>query len=200
LALKSCRECGQAVSTEAPTCPHCGAKDHPTRTRRSNGNIALILIGLVSIGYFIATTNLEGEEKKKTSMTPEDYSQLQTCSSDWRKCRDNSQLVNESGVLAQVASSCQTAAGYTGRYGAPSISFWSSFGHYRDGDDYIKTGIVQVGEPRAEYKNQFGGTTVIDVECYYNLNCKSPNFWECIENIVSPTNPELLLPWRKKLD
>ena len=30
MALKPCRECGASISTEAQTCPHCGA---PHRTK-----------------------------------------------------------------------------------------------------------------------------------------------------------------------
>lgn len=30
MALIQCRECGQSVSTEATTCPHCGAPQQPT--------------------------------------------------------------------------------------------------------------------------------------------------------------------------
>jgi len=34
MALEPCRECGQQVSTEAPTCPHCGVPS-PTREGRT---------------------------------------------------------------------------------------------------------------------------------------------------------------------
>lgn len=40
MALQSCRECGERVSSEAPTCPHCGATD-PAGTGARAGARAL---------------------------------------------------------------------------------------------------------------------------------------------------------------
>jgi hypothetical protein len=54
MALKPCRECGQQVSTEAVSCPHCGAPlrstaiptPEPVPTKRDNG-------GCVASGFRI---------------------------------------------------------------------------------------------------------------------------------------------------
>jgi ribosomal protein L40E len=43
MALKPCRECGQEVSTDAKSCPHCGTK-HPTGKRKPLGCGMLILV------------------------------------------------------------------------------------------------------------------------------------------------------------
>lgn len=62
MALKACHECGQQISTEAKTCPSCGAEnpqpDSPQRnsqttaTKRgmSAGKAILIAIGLLTFG------------------------------------------------------------------------------------------------------------------------------------------------------
>src|SRR5689334_11699865 len=56
MALRSCRECGKDVSTEARTCPHCGiprpAPEHapPTSQERRTGAIALALLAVVGVG------------------------------------------------------------------------------------------------------------------------------------------------------
>lgn len=42
MALKSCRECKREVSTDAKTCPHCGAP-RPTEPKRNTGRYWLAL-------------------------------------------------------------------------------------------------------------------------------------------------------------
>lgn len=46
MALKSCRECAHQVSTEAPTCPHCGATD-PAGTKAEARRTVQIAVGLL---------------------------------------------------------------------------------------------------------------------------------------------------------
>ncbi len=49
MALISCHECGSQISTEAKTCPHCGAKNksRPPLVRKS-----LLILGVIIIGGF----------------------------------------------------------------------------------------------------------------------------------------------------
>ena len=52
MALVSCRECGQQISSEAATCPHCGTPQHRGRVMLMLVGAALIL--LVCWGIFYA--------------------------------------------------------------------------------------------------------------------------------------------------
>ena len=66
MALKNCKECGNKVSTEAVSCPSCGAV---LKKRRGClwyiGYVILILVSLWLIGDFMDYMN--GETKKSTS-------------------------------------------------------------------------------------------------------------------------------------
>lgn len=55
MALVSCRECGQKISTEAKTCPHCGVQ-HPTGKPSNNMGIGcLTVIGIIVLAVIIAS-------------------------------------------------------------------------------------------------------------------------------------------------
>jgi hypothetical protein len=49
MAMRPCRECGKAISTEAQACPHCG--DKPRRTSAFTWIIA-VFFGLVGFSWF----------------------------------------------------------------------------------------------------------------------------------------------------
>jgi uncharacterized membrane protein YvbJ len=54
MALGSCRECGKQVAQDAPSCPHCGARDPaPTTTGKVKKEAASMLKWL-AIGTVIA--------------------------------------------------------------------------------------------------------------------------------------------------
>ncbi len=54
MALTKCRECGKEISTEAVTCPHCGA---PTgrQAKRTSGCAVVIAVGLLALVYAMLT-------------------------------------------------------------------------------------------------------------------------------------------------
>ena len=77
MALITCQECKHEVSTEAKTCPNCGAKVRPPKKPMSS--TMKLLLGLLGIG-FLASVMVEGnkkdevkkaEEQRVASMTPE---------------------------------------------------------------------------------------------------------------------------------
>lgn len=49
MALRKCRECGGQVSSEAPTCPHCGVKK-PVSRQSKLATMVVVLIILAAIG------------------------------------------------------------------------------------------------------------------------------------------------------
>lgn len=61
MALVHCRECGEKISDQAPSCPKCGAPQQQA-PQKTNGNNSGFLIGLILIvvlgfgGYFYLTT------------------------------------------------------------------------------------------------------------------------------------------------
>lgn len=71
MALKKCKECGKEVSTEAKTCPNCGA---PVKTKSSVGCLTIIAIIFV-IGMIGLLIN--NDKSDKTSKTQSDAPQKQ---------------------------------------------------------------------------------------------------------------------------
>ena len=80
MALTMCRECGKQVSTEAPTCPHCGVANpglRPERTARSPEQIraaqhkavGCLLISVLGIGL-LAYACAQGDETAPSSSSP----------------------------------------------------------------------------------------------------------------------------------
>jgi hypothetical protein len=56
VALIKCYECGSDVSTEAASCPHCGApRRPPAQTKRSTVGRGLLIGGAILVGGFILT-------------------------------------------------------------------------------------------------------------------------------------------------
>ena len=77
MALITCQECKHEVSTEAKTCPNCGAKVRPPKKPMSS--TMKVLLGLLGIGL-LASVMVEDnkkdevkktEEQRVASMTPE---------------------------------------------------------------------------------------------------------------------------------
>lgn len=51
MALKDCKECGKQISTEAESCPHCGAKQPKPTSRLSILIAGLVLIGILQSAW-----------------------------------------------------------------------------------------------------------------------------------------------------
>lgn len=67
MALIKCRECGTEVSTEAKTCPKCGAK--PTK------EMGVGMVMLIAFGIVIGAFSLFGGSTPKPVATPEKNAQ-----------------------------------------------------------------------------------------------------------------------------
>jgi hypothetical protein len=74
MALIPCQECKQEVSTEAKTCPNCGARVKKPKKPMSRN--MMVLLGVLGFG-FIFLVNLDVDKKKESekqriaAMTPE---------------------------------------------------------------------------------------------------------------------------------
>ena len=62
MAMTKCKECGKQVSTEAKTCPHCGAA---APTKKAKGGLGKWLLIVFAIGVVVAV--LPRQDKAKAS-------------------------------------------------------------------------------------------------------------------------------------
>jgi hypothetical protein len=100
----------------------------------------------------------------------------QSCKDDWKQCKDNSDLVNHFDYYYRVQTYCQRAANEKAKYGSPIWpGFWSggAFGQFRDGTDYVSTGIALAIEKDAQFQNGFGAMVHSTVYCKYDLNAQT---------------------------
>jgi hypothetical protein len=170
MALKSCRECGKQVSTEAATCPHCGVRSSASPTPRSPievaGIVALLLIAVAIFAY-----GTKSENSTDHSASKEDP-QLIACRSDWSKCADNVQLLREYRDWYKVQSACSLAGDERAKYGTPKWP-WGSFGTVLEGNDYVTSGVAVAIAPDVQFQNGFGAWAHTRVTCKYDLRAKS---------------------------
>lgn len=83
MAMKKCRECGQAVSSSAKVCPHCGVKGPYASPK---GLIKFVL--LLGFIAFAAITN-QGGSSSSTNSSENSYKTVE----DTQDLRDEAQLV-----------------------------------------------------------------------------------------------------------
>ena len=167
IALGVCRECGQQVSTEADTCPHCGAH-HPTWIKpvaalgTSDGKVAEAKSGISAVSKLILVVILISVALIGRLFI------RGPCESDWKKCVDNEQLVNSATKWAEVQGACKAIASGMARYGTPK---WppAPFRTFFAGNDYITSGKAVAIEPDAQFQNTFGATVHSRVTCTYDL-------------------------------
>jgi hypothetical protein len=104
-------------------------------------------------------------------------SQKAACTSDWRKCSDNEQLVNDWSGWTKVQVACKFAANDRAKYGDPEWP-WLSFSTFLKGNNYVKTGTAIAIEPDAKFLNGFNAKVRSRVTCTYNLT------FDRVENLV----------------
>lgn len=165
MALIKCKECGNEVSTEAKTCPKCGARVRPSSGCLpalgyfAGGSVALVFV-IYAIGSFFGPVP-QGSGPHGTG-----------CRTDWTKCADNSDLANNFEGWSGIGASCQIAAENQARYGTPKWPMLP-FGTFIGGSDYVKKGVAIAIENNAQFQNGFGAMVHAKVTCFYDLNAQS---------------------------
>ena len=107
MALKKCRECGAQVSTSAAACPQCGAPQ--------SGGLPRGLTGLLILGFLIFVgVGLKGgnSDDQQDDAPP-------SCKTDWTKCADNADLVNNYSRWFHARFECKQTAIKQALYGTP---------------------------------------------------------------------------------
>ena len=91
-----------------------------------------------------------------------------SCGTDWTKCTDNADLVNNSEKWTKVRASCKTEAERKARPGTPK---WPSlpFSGFMQGKGYITLGKALAIENDAHFQNSSGAMVRSTVVCSYDL-------------------------------
>jgi hypothetical protein len=160
MALTKCRECGAQVSTNAKACPQCGAAQSSKLPRGCAG--FLVLCTLVVFYALFQGGNSNNQPDTHPS-----------CKTDWTKCADNAELVNNYSRWFHAQFECRREAIQQALYGTP---VWPSslhfFSNYIPGNRYITTGTATLIEPDAQFQNGFGAMVHSTVTCTYDLRAE----------------------------
>ena len=153
MAIKKCRECGKDVSTEAKACPHCGAPS-PVRQEMSPaaslGCLTVLAAIVATIWWISASTSAP------------------SCFDNYSLCKNNADLINHYRGIAAATTACQDAVNQSARYGAPK---WQDvpFGTFLTGNDYVKSGVINLIDKDVQIPNVFGGVRNTSAFCAYDL-------------------------------
>ena len=132
---------------------------------RNNIRHGLVLVGIVVYAFLaIGSSDSDSGGATEASSNP--------CTSDWRKCEDNSDLINNYNGMVSAKTDCQLAADDRAKYGDPDWP-WVIFGKYKGGEDYVKTGKILIVEDDVKFENGFGAMRKTTVACRYNLKTKT---------------------------
>lgn len=102
-------------------------------------------------------------------LTPPDP---EACKTDWSRCSDNSELINNYHDIAKAQVACKSEANERARFGTPEWP-WFAFSSFRRGSDAPHTGIVTVIETDAKFSNQFGAMHHVSIICQYDLKTRT---------------------------
>jgi hypothetical protein len=123
----------------------------------------------------------EAFEKKMTVAQFRGHKQqVSACKTDWRKCLDNEQLVNNYSDWTMVQVKCKSAANDRAKFGDPEWP-WLPFGTFLTGNSYVTTGIAVAIEKDARFQNGFGAKARSEVTCTYDLRAS-----KVVNVLVSP--------------
>lgn len=132
--------------------------------RAESGGIGKSIFVAAVIGgglglYFVLGS--PGKDEKKV---------ITGCTSNWRLCADNGDLVNNYLSDHSAQSACKDEAEKLARYGSPKFPWLYFFDTFNRGNDYPRTGIAVLFEKDAQFSNAFGAMVHSTVTCTYDLN------------------------------
>jgi hypothetical protein len=128
-------------------------------------------ITLLIVGGFIALMAVIRSGNKGHTDAPT-VAGAEGCSYDWQRCADNADMANNNRELEiDAAVECQHAVADRVQYGSPTWP-WFSFSHYRNGTDYVTSGIAILGEPDTQLQNEYGASVHVNVTCRYDLRAR----------------------------
>ncbi len=157
MALIKCHECGNDVSTEAASCPKCGAKVRVVSSPIQPKNLTpwQIIFGLffgVAVIWWLASGNDKTETKAPDSTKSD------------AECLNDLQCAGDKGIVAAgvyCKSFIEKLASHSVRW--TDGTFETKFSQFR-WLDQASGKITYIGD-KAEFQNGFGAFTPVTYEC-----------------------------------
>lgn len=115
---------------------------------------------------------------------------LDLCQNDWTKCSDNADMIEYYSKMNEAREACErslveNAAPFGELEYPPTSRPEPTFGSFYPGNEYPKTGVVKIIQPRVRISSGTGAPVVSAVECWYNFRNEEAK----ILHILDPSNP-----------
>lgn len=159
MAIKSCRECGKDVSTEAAVCPHCGVPK-PTEVKASAKD------GLIGLGVLIAI--VVGAVAMCSDSDAEKAAAAKAKAASDAKCQTDLQCIGDKLSMA-AAVRCVGPVERMAKHSAKWVdgTLEPKFSHFRWGAG--KQSVTMIGD-KVQFQNGFGAYTNMVYECDLSLD------------------------------
>jgi hypothetical protein len=96
---------------------------------------------------------------------------ISACSSDYTKCPNNEDLINNYSGMPGAKAACQIEAEKLTKWGSPQWG-WSKFGTFYTGTDYVSSGVIRIVDNNVKFQNGYGAYGKVQIECHYDLKSK----------------------------
>lgn len=147
--------------------------------------VTIAIIG--GIAYFATreqpTTSASASNTQASVSETDSNPPPNPCETNWKQCKDNSDMANNYRNWSDVQIGCKYAANNKAKYGSPTWP-WFPFTSFRPGSDYPKTGIVTAVEPDAQFQNSYGAYEHVRVVCVYDLTSQRKPWDENVKSIT----------------
>jgi hypothetical protein len=96
---------------------------------------------------------------------------ISACSSDYTKCLNNEDLINNYSGMPGAKAACQIETEKLTKWGSPQWD-WSKFGTFYTGTDYVSSGVIRIVDNNVKFQNGYGAYGKVQIECHYDLKSK----------------------------
>lgn len=138
---------------------------------------AIVVLAIAAIPVIASMVNRSNTQASPAVTAEAAGPPAPTCVTDWKVCADNADLANHYGRMFHIQRACQDSANEQARYGEPKWPndhwFLPPFGRFNKGNDYAKSGVVELFEPSVQFQNGFGAYVRTSATCTYNLRTES---------------------------
>lgn len=118
-----------------------------------------------------AQAKLEAERAAAEERAAEEAA-ANSCERNWKKCKDNEDLVNNYRAMTGLQIKCQYAVDAAAKYGEPEWGGWLSipFSTYVTGDSSLKDGVIILIDEEVKMQNSFGTYSRSEPRCTVDLD------------------------------
>ncbi len=137
----------------------------------------VVLVGIA--GIMVAGKNSTASVVSVDSAKP--VQEEHSCKTDWKRCKDNSDLANNYSEYTDARTSCEIAANTKAKFGDPEWS-WVPFGKFIPGNSIINLHNILMIDDSVKFQNEYGAMAHVSVNCLYNFETKKVETLDLVDS------------------